>query len=194
MCDYITAILPAQADRIGLSPIVKRYHLDFSPISNAYVAEQLRAGETYHRATRHRCDCGTCLGSLTWTSEPRGESHRWLVRKVRKLQSKGWSRAKIDRWLAQRDANTRRRKSELHAVEQRVTEESVFHVERWLAILREMIQSGKTPSVGLLVHWYSRSLESEKVEIKKRCVTRLSEADSELMLHMEHDVLYEFTT
>jgi len=48
--------------------------------------------------------------------------------------------------------------------------------------------------VGLLVHWYSRSLESEKVEIKKRCVTRLSEADSELMLHMEHDVLYEFTT
>jgi hypothetical protein len=103
MCDYITATLSAGADRVGLMPIVKRHHLDFTTIPNETVIAQLHPGETYHHATRSMCDCGTGLGSLATAHESQGESDRAVARKVRKLQSKGWSKTKIDRWLAQHD-------------------------------------------------------------------------------------------
>ena len=193
MCDYITATLPGEADHTGLEPIVKRYHLDFSAVPNETVLSQLKPGETYHRATRSGCDCGTALGSLATSGESEGNPERALSRRVRKLKSQGWGQSKINRWLAQHDETKAKRERAAAHHEQWTREHRTCEVERWLAILHEMLDSGKTPRVGLLIHWYSARLESERIQIKKRSRTRIGDVSPELMFHMEHDVLYEFT-
>lgn len=193
MCDYITAILAAGTDLDGLEPILKRHHLDFSLIPNENVTSQLKPGESYHHATRSVCDCGTALGSLAASGETRGDSDRALSRKVRKLESKGWSRSKIDRWIAQKNWTEAKRERTAYHQEQWTREHYTADAERWLAILNEMLNSGKTRAVGLLIHWYSGRLESERIHIKKRDKTRVRDASPEMMLHLEHDVLYEFT-
>jgi transcriptional regulator len=129
------------------------------------------------------------LGSLTKPEEAEGKSDLALSRKVQKLRSKGWSQSKINRWLAQRDQNEEKRKRE--AADQ--AKHHTLDADRWLSILNELIQSGTTPSVGLLIHWYTRGLDSERIDIHKRIRVRIRDASSELMLKMEHDVLYEFT-
>ncbi len=142
------------------------------------------------------CDCETGLGSLATfadSADTLGQSDRALARKVQKLKAKGWSQSKIDRWLAHRDeAELKRERTAAHR-EQRSREHYTSDAERWLGILGEMIESGNTSSVGLLIHWYSGQLESERIDIQKRCRTRISDASPEVMLHMEPDVLYEFT-
>lgn len=192
MCDYITATLPAGADLVGLMPILKRHHLDFTPIPNEKVIAQLKPGETYHNTTGSKCDCGTGLGILATIHESKGESDRAVARKVRKFQSKDWSKTKIDRWLAQHEETQLNRQRAAAHREQWYREQCNSDAERWLGIVSEMIESGKTSSVGLLIHWYSRRLESERIKLKKRCRTRIADASPEFMLNMEHDVLYEF--
>ena len=193
MCDYITATLPVGADRVGLMSIAKRHHLDFTPIPNKTVIAQLHPGETYHRATRSICDCGTGLGSLATGHGSQGESDRAVARKVRKFHSKGWSKTKIDRWLAQHDETQLKRQRTVAHREQWSREQFTSDTEHWLGIVSEMIESRKTSYVGLLIHWYSRRLESERIKLQKRCRTRIADASPDFMLHMEHDVLYEFT-
>lgn len=186
MCDFITAILPGEADILGLTPIVKQHHLDFTPIQNGTVIAQLAPGETYYLTKRSTCDCGTGLGCLAAENNRKGRSGRSLARKARKLQARGWSRTKIDRWLAQHDETKLKRARSTR-------EHYAADAERWLGIISDILDSAKTPSLGLLIHWYSGRLESERIQIQRRCRTRIKDADPDLLLRIEHDVLYEFT-
>ena len=193
MCDFITATLPKRADHLGLRPIVQRHHLDFTPIANPVVLAQLRPGETLHRATGSVCDCGTGLGSLAADATgPDPDAVR--AKKVRRLEAKGWGKAKIARWHREQErAEAKRERADLHR--HRLgwgIGNFRSDADRWLAIVREMIESTRTPTIGLLVHWYSGGLESEPFKILQRITTRLDDATTDTLLHMEHDTLYEF--
>jgi hypothetical protein len=114
-------------------------------------------------------------------------------RKIRKLQSKGWSKSKIDRWLVQHDETVSRKDQRAKEREVMSREQGTPDVEWWLSILKEVIDSGKTTSVGLLIHWYSGRLESERIQIHERSETSIDDTSPELLLNMKHDTLYEFT-
>jgi len=186
MCDFITVILPGEADLHSLTSIGKQHHLDFIPIQNDEVITQLEPAETYYRTKRSMCDCGTGLGCLASGNKKQGQSNRALTRRIRKFQASGWSQTKIDRWLAQHDETKSKR---VRSTRDHYTSD----VERWLNIISEILDSDKTPSFGLLIHWYSGELESERIQIQRRCKIRIKDASPDVMLHMEHDVLYEFT-
>jgi hypothetical protein len=192
MCDFITAVLPCGADLRGLAPVVKRHALDFAPLQNDSVGKQLAPGETYHRVTRSMCDCGTALGCLAWPDRPEEPSEHALARKVRKLRTKGWGEGKIERWIAQRAEADVKRARVAKDHEQRLRERQLSDAERWIRVLGDLLDTGKTPSVGLLVHFYSGVLEWEQMKIQKRIVTRIGDARPEFLFRMEHDVLYEF--
>ena len=178
---------------MGLSPMMKRLHLDFSVISNESVIAQLKRGETYHRVTRRMCDCGTALGSMAAPNLVEEDPGDAVGRKIRKLQSKGWSKSKIDRWLVQHDETVSRKDQRAKEREVMSREQGTPDVEWWLSILKEVIDSGKTTSVGLLIHWYSGRLESERIQIHERSETSIDDTSPELLLNMKHDTLYEFT-
>jgi len=176
----------------GLSPLIRKYHLDFSSVPNEHVLAQLKPGETYHRLTRAACDCGTALGSLAFGTEGRGRTDGNLERKMKKLRDKGWSQAKIERWLSQHEkADDRRRKAADEAT-LRLREGGMFTARRWIEVLAELVSSGYASSVGLLIHWYSGTVEGERIVITKRQPVSLAKVNAEFMMNMEHDVLYEF--
>src|SRR5262245_6972763 len=106
MCHFVTGVLPAEASRATLTPILREHGLAFAPLDNDFVQGQLRDGEIYARATNAYCDCGTPLGAARRAPERGDGSHE--VRRIEELRKKGWGAAKIERWLEQQKSTRRR--------------------------------------------------------------------------------------
>ena len=169
MCHYITATIPRAADTSRFRKLVEKHGLAFEPISNSAVEELLRPGEAYFHATREYCDCGTSLVRSRSPSDARS-------RKVQQFRRRGWSEAKIERWLQSttpgaKDHGTGPTQGE------------------WQAFIVDVLAAG-VPYVGLLVHWYRGSLSDEPIAIKRRVAaqpTSLPLADG-----LDEDMLYCF--
>jgi hypothetical protein len=99
------------------------------------------------------------------------------------LRRKGWSAAKVARWLQQHDEQqmAQSRKGDLSG-----------GIENWVALLNEVIASGTTESVCLLLHSYSGPL-GEPIKLTARKLMRKEEITSAALGGIQEDVLYEFT-
>ncbi len=114
MCTYITAVIAADADEAAIRQCADQWGHGWKAIDNRHVLGQLRPGERYYLTTRGHCDCGTALGSMGPEWEHRSKDP---ANKVPALRRKGWSEAKITRWLKdkERAAGHRQRTEALHA-------------------------------------------------------------------------------
>lgn len=182
MCHFITAVLPLSANQIALAEIAHKYGRKLQQLANPSVEAQLQAGETYFLTTVGHCDCGTALGARA-----REYAQAKPVDKLaqeRKLKLKGWSSAKISRWMQQQADNQNKQhpKESVHVSKD---------IETWCALLTEMLGSGLTLFVGLLIHSYSGPL-SESFELVGRKAVQVSEIGPDFLGHMEEDTLYEF--
>ena len=186
MCTYITAVLAAGADEERVRGLADHWRHGWEAIENRHVLKQLRPGERYYMTTGKYCDCGTALGSLS--SEWRGRTDEPSL-KVPALRRKGWSEAKIARWLEdkRKAAGHRQRKEQWLAGNPAGPEE-----ELWLGFLNAAITQGATRSIGLLLHWYGGAVETERIDIGSRTQVRLAQANEDVLRRMEYDVLYEF--
>jgi hypothetical protein len=184
MCHYITATLPHAVEIKSVAPIFESHKLGFKLISNRHVAEQINSQDWYILTTRKHCDCGTALGLLNREGPTKELSYD---RELKKFRKQGWSEAKIERWLEQKEQTKERHRREDEAV----AEGSGPELDRWIAFLNDLIASGPSPKVGLLLHWYHGSLEGERIDIKRRERVRLSEINPERLMKIEEDVLYE---
>ena len=185
MCTYITAVIPARADEAAVRRCADEWGHGWAAIDNRYVLGQLRPGERYYLTTRKHCDCGTALGSLgpEWEHRPDDPTE-----KIPALRRRGWSGAKIARWLKdkERAAGHRQRTAALGAGHPAMPEE-----ELWLGFLRAAVAGGLAESVGLLLHWYSGRVESERIDLENRTRVPLGELDETVLRNMAYDHLYE---
>ena len=113
-------------------------------------------------------DCGTELGRLA------GAEMAEQQRKVRRLEKKGWSKAKIDRWVADRSKSINRKE-----------------VVAWVDFLTTALSSGAADSVGLMLHFYSGSVDDETFDFGRQQVP-VADIDADFLLGMEEDCLYVF--
>ncbi len=175
MCHFITAVLPRSANHSALAEIAARHGRALKPQRNPSVEEHLKPGEHYFLTTKCHCDCGTTLGALR-RAESKFERRKSAAEKEEsKLRRKGWSEAKIKRWKEQKAEHLAKLKSTQDATD-------------WEDLLRDMLNSRQTPFVGLLLHWYSSSIE-ERIELQGREDVKVS---AETLGRMREDVLYEF--
>jgi hypothetical protein len=65
---------------------------------------------------------------------------------------------------------------------------------RWINILRQLLDTGLTSRIGLLIHWYNSGLDSEQIEIKKTQRIYIKSISVEVLMNLKEDVLYEFFT
>ncbi len=171
MCYYITAILPLRADIDALTAIAHKYDRQLAPQAIDGVEMALRSGEGYYLTTDGHCDCGTSLGALN-----RGKKKGYVQEvDVKRLRSKGWSEAKISRWLEQKRHSSKGQRD----------------LQRWHEFLTETLQSGLTPFIGIVVHSYS-GLLTEHIAIQKREVIGFSALSLEQLSQLQEDVIYEF--
>jgi len=188
MCDFITATLPANTDAKRAAGIFARHKLGFKEIENDSVRKYLEAGDLYILTTRGHCDCGTVIGSHYRDPQPAAEKkEQFLKRDIEKLKKKGWSQAKIDRWLkeAELTADKEKRGEEL------ADEYEARFASDWVAFIQDILTSKVADRVGLLVHSYSGGL-SARIPIAGKKQVNLKELNENVLLQMSEDVIYEF--
>ena len=140
---------------------------------------QLKPGERYFVTTAGHCDCGTPLGAFN-ARHDRDDR----ISKERKLRLKGWSEAKIARALDQHDAHeAKEHESRLATLESGLAE--------WLNLVLAWLDSGATPYIGLLLHYYDGPIDAgftlQGREVKARVAV-----DTSTLGHIKEDALYEF--
>jgi len=185
MCHYITATLPHDVNPDSVAPVFEAHKLGFKLISNPHISLQIEAGDLYVLTTRGHCDCGTALGSLNLPTANEVVNHE---RELKKFRKQGWSEAKIKRWLEQKDQTKERHLREDEAQAQGSTPE----LNQWVSFITDVLQSGHTRRIGLLLHVYQRGIESERINILSKEKVKLGELAPERLMRMKEDVVYEF--
>jgi len=184
MCYYITATLPKNTRLDSLKPILEKFDMDFSLLKNTNITSQLRQEEIYLRATKSYCDCNTTLGSQSITPE-----YNKLLKsqKVRGLRKKRWTDEQIHLWILEKINN---KKPKGHDNLTPIEKES--EINNWINFLTALLGKNKLTRVGILKHWYSKSLSNEDFLIKNIERISVKKLNSNILLNLEDDVLYEF--
>lgn len=182
MFHYITATLPAKADLKAAEAIFKKYTFAFSEIGNEHVAGQLPPGE-HQILTTAKCDCGTALGSCRVEKPP-------VVSKkeLDQLRRKGWSEAKINRWLEEKNAAGEKDQRAARPELAETNDELV----RWFSLMNAVFESGAADRVGVLLHEYSKAVASEKIVLSATETYSLTESTPLVLGEMREDVHYVF--
>lgn len=177
MCHYVTLVMSAEAhDR--LAAIFPTYYLSPYQIINPSVTSHLKPGELYWCARAGLCHCGTGLGSMR-DRGPRFSAEE--IRELNRLRKKGWSEARLERWQAEKREAVERQSQ---ATEERYKPSA----NRWY----EFLLASHTEKIGILLHWYGHSVETELLAGLQREVVRRSELDVGFLMQIKEDVIYEF--
>jgi len=154
MCHYITLVAGGVSEA-DLDTFMKPRGRKAELLFNASVQRILAPDELHFLTTKGHCDCGTALDH---SKVERTESPE---QRVGKLRAKGWSQGKIDRWLAAKEKSASR--------EPRAS--SADSIEFWAELVRDLRKSLAPTSVGLLLHFYSGGLGTEKYTPRRTEVT-----------------------
>lgn len=125
----------------------------------------------YVGLTREYCDCSTALGS------GKASSHREKSndREIEKRRKKGWSQAKIDRWLSEAKNST-----DTNSIQEDLL--------RWKAVISEIVSVPGVSRLALLIHqWDGKDPIDGDVEIP------LDRLDEESLKNLQVATLYTFT-
>ena len=174
-----------RGDEQAICRLAKASLLKWTPLAHPGVARQLWAEEKYFLTTRGMCDCGTEIGALRRADQSLPPHDPDFSRELKKLKKKGWSDAKIDRWLSDSRADAQRK----HAgALQRLTGPHP-EVLRWIEFVSAALNEQRASWIGVLLHWYHRRLDSEAIPIERKWLA-LSEFTEDFLLHAAEDVLY----
>jgi hypothetical protein len=177
--------MSAGGDASAVRTIAKAFLLRWEQIHNPSVAKALLPGETYYYTTHGICDCGTDLGSAHRNAALRPPDHE---REAEKLRKKGWGAAKIERRFKDRQADFKRRQAEAEARRDRPP----HHAQTWCDFVHAVLDAGAARSIGILLHFYSGGVDSERIPIGGRRIVPAARLTARDLLELEEDVLYEF--
>lgn len=150
MCYYI-ALVVRGSDAATIDGVLRRHGRQAKPVSNASIGGALAPGEAQFLTTVGHCDCGTGLAPTVIDRVGK------RTEQAAKLAKKGWSRAKIDRWLSDRVKADDRADERRHAN----TPDSVDLCSR---IIADLLATPGVQHTGLLLHYYSGDEEDEVIE------------------------------
>ncbi len=189
MCHFITATLPANARLDSLRLLAREHALALTEAHNPHVASQLQPNELYYLTTLGSCDCGTALGSQV-RYDRRSHAKEPTEREISTLRRRGWSETKLERWRLQHSLTAAR-----NSRGQRVHSKGrSLEAGNWQQFITEVLASGSTAFIGLLLHWYHGSIDGERIQIQQRRIIRQTDVTPDLLLRLSEDELYVFTT
>ncbi len=146
-------------DEATVGRLAKASLLKWEPLNHTGVIKQLRHGERYFLTTRGMCDCGTEIGARIRTDATLPPQDPDYSRTIKNFKKKGWSDAKIDRWLAQSKADATRKHAEAAARLSGPHPE----IERWIQFVTAVLTEHHASWIGIMVHWYGGNLTTEAI-------------------------------
>ena len=182
MCTFITAVLPAGVDHAAVSAWLHAHRRGCIAHVTASLQAQLKPGEAACLTHHARCDCGTPLGAAL---RARRSPEDKAAAAAGKMRRKGWSEAKIARALSQQgDAVIR------NALAVKAHDDSgTLGAAEWLACLRDVLDGGATPWIGLLHRDYDGALDAP-FELLGREHHTLGALDADALGRMREDTLH----
>ncbi|MDR2921106.1 MAG: hypothetical protein LBV72_17300 [Tannerella sp.] len=183
MCHFITGIISGKITIEEINSIGDEFGLQFQKYSNEFVEKQLKSDETYIWKRCKYCDCGTPLGMFK--RKDNNQTEETQKAEIAKLKQKGWSEAKIQRLM-----NDRNKKAGQEASKFEQSKRSAFHeVQKWGDFIKKLFNSTSIKTFGILLHWYSGSVNTERITLKERVMIDKTELSTEHLLEMEEDAL-----
>jgi len=186
MCHFITATIYKSSSIEELNKIAQRFNLAFTIINNKFVQSQLSRDYQYLSKSTTHCDCGTVIGSCC--NSPNGVSIS--ENKINKLKRKGWGKAKIQRWLDEKEKYKEKLKREESSTKERWKPK----IQEWYDFIQTVVANKNIGQIGLLLHWYCSGPETEKIAIKNTINIPISEVTPEYLTKIREDSLYLFET
>lgn len=150
MCYYI-ALLVRGGGASAIDQVLRNHGRQARPLANLSIADALEAGKAQFLTTAGNCDCGTALAPATVDRTTK------RTQQAAKLAKKGWSQAKVERWLVDREKADGRADERRHA-------NTPDSVEMWSRVIRELMSVPGVQQAGLLLHFYSGDIERETIE------------------------------
>jgi len=209
MCTYVTLAMPAAVPFDALRAVIERHKRRLHRIEHDYKRRPfLRPGDIYFHTAR-TCDCGTPVGWNSAACEPDSsgrtaaeqqdaEAEREAERARAKQRRKGWSQARVERWMAEKHAAAAIQSA-------RVVTLDAAELERWTQLLRELAAQASSSRVGggsaggshggagglrLLIHEYAGSLENEPIANLDRASLHLRDLTPDTVAGLRWDVVY----
>ncbi|MDR2566480.1 MAG: hypothetical protein LBC97_10610 [Bifidobacteriaceae bacterium] len=181
MCYFITATISG-AGAAELNDVLRGAGsgVRFEPALNPHVQAQLDAGESYLAHKASGCDCDTWLGAAT--------RHRPTADRVGRLRARGWSEARIERWLLETEGAAAR----LAARQASPHHGDPATGEPWIAVIGAALSHPRVTSFGLLLHFYSGSIDAESFQFE-RVDRPLAALTPDVLAAMPEDTLLSFS-
>lgn len=190
MCQFITAILPNDADAAEVAAAFRRHGRACTAYVNATLAAQIGRAESTYCTTPGHCDCGTLLGSavIEAIADDRDGDDAPDSRGIEaaRLRRKGWSESKIERALMQRD------EAKARPIAPRRGEQPQTGLDVWSALIHDVLASPGTAYIGLLVHNYRGGLHDEVIVLQDRQMIRAGRPGEATLASMRADTIHEF--
>ncbi len=189
MCQFITATGGRIRDDHALRQLAKRSLLKWVPIDNPSVSSGLLLPDEHYFSTcRKMCDCGTELGCRAGAAQRALSVETDEPRDIKKFRKRGWSEARIARWLEETRASRERSRERNF----RHTHGPWPEIDRWIEFIQAVIENRTADWVGIFVHSYHGGVETEKLPIQPARWVSRSELTPEFLMEIEEDVLYRF--
>jgi len=185
MCHFISGVIESQTTIDDLNKIGLEYELGFNNCDNDFVKTQLNKTEQYIIKRSKFCDCGTQLGLVSRADS--SDSRRVEKSEIDKLTKKGWTDTKIKRWLTDRGKTIEKDKVKYDNIVNGVHKD----IENWIQYINQLFNETKITHFGLLLHWYSGGVESERIKLKDRKKIRITDIKPDTLLKIEEDVVYD---
>lgn len=177
------------SDESAVRRLAKLSQLNWEPLDHPGVIRQLHEGERYFMTTRGVCDCGTEIGVSARIRTTLPDRAPDLSREIQKLKKRGWSDAKVDRWVGQAMADSAKKHNE---AADRLTGPHP-EVARWIQFVTAVLTGKHADWIGILLHWYEGNVSTEAIAQGNRRWLSLAELTEGYLLHAEEDTLHTVT-
>lgn len=186
MCHHITVVLAGAFDFDEINRLGKPHSIVLQEAANRFVTRFLKPGEIYFINSHRPCDCGTGLCQFDNESDRIRDENRSLERGAMKRMKLGWSKTKIARWQGQK----------VHEIERyygRLSDEAKPDADcrHWAAFGNELFEKTKVTRFGILVHFYSASLATDKAA-KERITLSRKKLTANTLFQMKKDTITVF--
>lgn len=178
MCLFITAVIPEEGLSQAFTEVAKKHQLSFATCENRHLQGQLRPSERYVRVATTHCDCGSPL-----FQRPKDRTQEYLARQLAKLRKKGWSEAKIGKWV---EAAAPR------PVDPNAAPKGQRSVQDWAEFIQEALGLRNASYLGLVAHSYSGDVSTEEFALCGRIQHVVDVLRDSRFGGLEEDMVHEF--
>lgn len=174
MCLFITLLVPGDAVERDILNINSE---PFRTYNNKSLSSQIPRNFIYGRATGSICDCDSIFIHRVYSQK----NIKGVENDINKLIKKGWSQRKIERYKKDKEKSW-----------QKNDEPGQVVTGDWFEYLKNLLEVKELKAVGLFTHYYSGSLETERLELKETIKVCVDDIGKAFLKSIEEDKLYIF--